>query len=157
MKGLTIIGRAEVVTFPSAGGLSLHARIDTGARTSSIWASKIEERQDGLHVWLADEEHDINKHELVFTDYSQVVVASSTGHEQLRFKVKMPIIIKHRRILASFTLADRSNQVYPVLIGRLTLNNKFLVDVSHGDALREKEKVRSKQLQKKLIVKGGLK
>ena len=36
--------------------------------------------------------------------------------------------------VATFTLADRSTQVYPVLIGRATLNGKFIVDVQKGVA-----------------------
>lgn len=150
MSDLAIIGRAEKVTFPTVGGSMLHARIDTGAKTSSLWASEVTKCDDGLHVRLADERYDAYATPLVFKHFSQVVVSSSTGHEQVRYKVKLPIIIKKRRIMATFTLADRSTQVYPVLIGRSTLNKKFLVDVSRGSPLRDEEKRRSDELQEKV-------
>jgi hypothetical protein len=33
-----------------------------------------------------------------------------------------------KTLLASFSLADRKNNVYPILIGRKLLNNDFIVD-----------------------------
>ena len=146
-KEKTIIGRAEEIHFPTLGDCSLFARIDTGAKTSSIWATNITKTLEGLRVRFADDQHDINRHEVLFTTYEKVQVASSTGHVQERYKIKLPIVIKGRRIQASFTLADRSTQVYPVLIGRSTLMKKFIVDVSTGTPLIEQEKRRSDQLQ----------
>lgn len=143
-----IIGRAEVIRFPDFGKSSLHARIDTGAKTSSIWASELSETQDGLMVRFASPTHDIYQFRKVFKHYDRVAVASSNGHVQLRYRVKLPIIIKKRRILATFTLADRSTQVYPVLIGRATLNGKFVVDVQKGTPLWAEENQRSTELQK---------
>lgn len=146
-KEKTTIGRAEKVYFPTLGSCILHARIDTGAKTSSIWATDITMTPKGLVVRFADTTYDINQHEMVFEEFEKVKVASSTGHVQLRYKVKIPIIIKGRRIRASFTFADRSTQVYPVLIGRSTLMKKFIVDVSIGVPLTEGEKRRSRELQ----------
>ena len=52
--------------------------------------------------------------------------------------------------MATFTLSDRSMQVYPVLIGRSTLNGKFVVDVSRGSPLLAEEERRSAELQKNI-------
>lgn len=150
-KTKAIIGRAEKVVFPQLGNAILHARIDTGARTSSIWATDIRETDEGLYVRFLSPNHDVYAHELKFAHYDRVRVASSMGHEQIRFKVKMPVILGGRRILASFTLADRSAQVYPVLIGRLTLSGKFIVDVSKGSPLKDEEERRSAELQENII------
>lgn len=143
-----IIGRAEKVEFSELGTV-LHARIDTGARTSSIGVLSVKETDEGLEVAFASETlAAITK---TFSHYERVVVASSMGHQQTRYKVRLTIVMRGRRIRASFTLADRSTQVYPVLIGRRALNRKFVVDVSMGSPLREKEKLRSKALQKAVI------
>ena len=69
------------------------------------------------------------------------------GHKQVRYKVKLSIVIGGRRIMATFTLSDRSTQVYPVLIGRSTLTGKFIVDVAKGNPLTEEEWRRSSELQ----------
>ncbi len=147
MKEKTIIGRVEKVTFPELQGMVLHARIDTGAKTSSIWATNIEETPSGLKVQFGYRNKKIQPMEQLFAHYDRVRVASSMGHEQVRYRIKIPIIIRKRRIYATFTLADRSKQVYPVLIGRNTLLRKFIVDVSLGSPLRDKELERSKILQ----------
>ena len=49
-KEKTIIGRAERVKFPACANAVLHARIDTGAKTSSIWATDVKETAEGLLV-----------------------------------------------------------------------------------------------------------
>jgi hypothetical protein len=146
-KEKTLIGRAEKIRFPSLGDSELYARIDTGAKTSSIWATDIIERDEGLEVRFASATHAIHEHPIIFAHYDRVRVASSMGHQQVRYRIKMPIVIHGRRIMATFTLSDRSTQVYPVLIGRATLNGKFIVDVSQGSPLLDEEKQRSIQLQ----------
>lgn len=144
----TVIGRAEKINFPVLG-FTTHARIDTGAKTSSIWALSAEEVKDGLMaVFPVPDSDDTVMH--VFPHYTKVIVSSSMGHEQLRYKVKMSAKIRKRRIFATFTLSDRSTQVYPVLIGRATLNGKFVVDVAKGYPLKEQEEARSKVLQSKV-------
>lgn len=146
----TLIGRAEKVKFPELGDLTLHARIDTGAATSSIGIVSATETPDGLQVvFMSDDES--GGAAKTFHHYERVVVASSMGHQQTRYKVRLSVVIRHRRIRATFTLADRSTQVYPVLIGRRALNQKFIVDVSMGSPLREKEQARSAALQATVI------
>jgi hypothetical protein len=72
IKSKTLIGRAEKVRFPELGNTNLHARIDTGAKTSSIWASKATETPSGLAVSFASPDHEIHAHEAVFKHYDKV-------------------------------------------------------------------------------------
>ena len=148
-KEKTIIGRVEKVSFPQFGDRVLYARIDTGAKTSSIWATVAKETEKGLEVQFAAPE--LLGQTMVFAHYDRVRISSSMGQKQVRYRVKLPISIGGRRIRASFTLADRSNQVYPVLIGRSALTGKFIVDVSIGTPLKEQEARRSAELQKNII------
>lgn len=147
MKEKTLIGRAEQIKFPTLGDSILYARVDTGAKTSSIWATSIVETPKGLLVRFASPEHDIYQYEHLFPHYDRVSVASSMGAVQVRYRIKIPVVIKKRRINATFTLADRSTQVYPILLGRSTLLHKFIVDVSIGSPLVEEEKKRSEEIQ----------
>lgn len=75
-----------------------------------------------------------------FDAYGQQVVATSMGHIDTRYTIKTVVKLKGRRIRATFTIADRSTQVYPVLIGRNVLRGKFVVDVQFGKSLKAKEK-----------------
>lgn len=143
-----IIGRVEPADFPDLDLQSLHARIDTGAQTSAIWASSARVEDGMLAVIFLGPEHPQYTGEVVyFSDYSDTMVASSNGHAEHRYKIRTVIRIAGRRIRARLTLADRSTQTYPVLIGRNVLKGKFVVDVKAGQPLVATEKQRSKRLQ----------
>jgi hypothetical protein len=134
-----VIGRAEVVKFPLLDDYKVHARIDSGARTSAVYGSAVV--RDGLlHVTFFN-----GARTKVFTEYGRQAVASSNGHIEKRFTIKMPVVLKGKRIIATFTIANRSTQVYPVLIGRNVLRGKFIVDVKKGTTLTVKEKARLQQ------------
>ena len=126
---LDVVGRNAYV---SIGGVEkVPAKIDTGADSSSIWASDIEVLEDGtLKFKLFAEECPYYTGETIESkDYKAAAVRSSNGEEQIRYRVKMPIKINGRTVISSLTLADRSRNHFPILIGRRTLTGKFAVDV----------------------------
>jgi hypothetical protein len=145
-----IIGKAEEVALPELGIDGICARVDTGAKTSAIWVSKVKETKKGLEVTFFNKESSYFDGEAhLFPTYSETVVASSNGAVERRYKVRLLIVVRDRRIRAWFTLADRSEQVYPILVGRNVLRGKFLVDVSIGtEAMREHERKRTESLKK---------
>lgn len=148
-KTLDTIGRAELIDFPKHGIIDIPARVDTGAKTSAVWASNITLKNDELSFVLFAPGSQYYSGEIIRTkDFSETVVASSVGSPQIRFKVRLTIRLRGRLIKARFTLADRSKQTYPVLLGRSALRGKFIVDVKTGTVLRDKEKARSLELEK---------
>lgn len=146
------IGRIELVSLPDLSILAVHARIDTGARTSAIWASSVQEVGDTLEVvFFGKGCEQFTGKVVIFDDYAETVVASSNGASERRYKVKLVLSMGGKRIRTWFTLADRSAQVYPILIGRRALWNKFVVDVAIGNfVLSEAEVNRSKALKRQL-------
>lgn len=139
------IGRSEYVKSPLFGeGVKVPARIDTGARVASVWASNISMTKDGkLRFRLFDKGSEYYTGEMHETeDYNISVVRNSTGQEEMRFRIKMPITIAGKKIVASFNLSDRSANSYPILIGRNVINNKFSVDVTRAKCKNEDEKSR---------------
>lgn len=154
-KDKKLIGRAERLSFPQIGVSSLHARIDTGAKTSAIWASNVHEKNGRLAVTFfgpSSEHYDGVEH--YFEKYERSMVASSNGQSEERYKIRLLVTLKGKKIRARFTLADRSSQVYPVLIGRNVLRGKFIVDVERGKPLYDAEKARSERLQSPLRKEG---
>lgn len=130
MKKKQVIAVSEQVDFLRYKALKqIPARIDTGARTSSLWASnvRVEDNIVTLSFFGPSSPYYTGKVIRVPLEGTRVVT-SSTGVEQERLIVKLPIRIHGRRIKAKFTLSDRSTQVYPILIGRNTLRGNFLVD-----------------------------
>ncbi|HTE22084.1 MAG TPA: RimK/LysX family protein [Candidatus Limnocylindria bacterium] len=147
-----LVGRAELVSFPELGGLSMAARVDTGAKVSAIAVTSVRQQGDVLEaVFFGDPAETVYR----FETYKKSLVASSTGQVERRFKVRLLVVLGGKKIRASFTLADRSARTYPVLIGRNVLLGKFLVDVKEGTAFRRKPSL--KKLQRPPTPHGNLK
>ncbi len=147
-KPAITIGRAEKVSFPEQELTDIPARIDTGAKTSAIWGSAHITDDGQLAVAFFDAQSPLYTGQVLpFAEYERIAVANSTGHVQERYKVRLLVRLDGRKIRAWFTLADRSTQVYPVLIGRNVLRGKFIVDVKKGDVLYAAERARAVQLQ----------
>lgn len=136
---MEIIGSTEYIKV--AGIDQVPAKIDTGADSSSIWASHIDMKEDGtLFFTLFDQKSPLYTGELISVDvYTARVVRSSHGDEQIRYRVELPISINGKTFTTTFTLANRSRNSFPVLIGRRTLmEGRFLVDVSKANVERKK-------------------
>lgn len=151
-KELKVVGRAERIHFPEADIYTIPARIDTGARLSAVWASRITEKDGELSFCLFGEGSELYTGRVLKTKtYETVAIASSNGHIERRYKVKLLVRLKGKRIRASFTLANRETQAFPVLIGRNILLGKFLVDSKKAHKeLKTLEKRRTKDLQSQL-------
>lgn len=147
-----VLGRVELVSFPTLDVHGVPARIDTGAKTSSIWATAIKVHDDGrisFRLFGKKSPH-YSGRRFVLPSYEETVVSSSMGTVQRRYKVRLSMRINGRRLKVAFTLADRSRQVYSVLIGRNVLRGKYIVDVTRGEPLIEAEKKRTAELRKLL-------
>jgi hypothetical protein len=128
-----IIGRTEYVWITVTGQKKVPARIDTGARTTAIWASNITER-NGVLSWEFFAPKSVFWTGKIFhiKNFDRRIVMSSTGHQETRYLIPLTLQIRKRRVRTYCTLADRAHSTFPVLVGRNTLSGKFVVDVSHG-------------------------
>jgi len=133
-EALTVVGKTTHVDLVGHAS-DVPAKVDTGADSSSVWATNIQiDEQGTLHFTLFGEGSPYYTGEAISTDdFSAAEVRSSTGHTQIRYRVAMSVRIEGKRIRAVFNLSDRSRNEYKILIGRRTLTGKFLVDVSKGE------------------------
>ncbi len=129
-KKLKIIGNSSKITV--AGITDIPAKTDTGAEFSSIWASDIAMTDDHkIQFCLFAPGNPLYTGEkITVEDFKAISVRNSTGQEHIRYRVKLPAVIRGKKMRAYFTLADRSRNNFPVLIGRRTLKGRFLVDPS---------------------------
>ncbi|HEY4651649.1 MAG TPA: RimK/LysX family protein [Pontibacter sp.] len=145
-----IIGRREMVALPILDIEEIEAKIDTGAYTSAIHCSDIHEETnaDGkrvICVELLDPSHpQYNHKKLRFAEYDLREIKSSFGEVQERYVIRTTIKLYDEEIEAEFSLSDRSDMKYPVLIGRKLLKGRFIVDVSRKN-VAQKYKIKQKQ------------
>lgn len=124
-----MIGWRERVTLPALGLSGIPAKIDTGARTSSLHGHVIEtfKRDGNTFVRFSVDWEDIELEcEAVQVDIRGIT--SSNGKVQQRYVIKTPLRIGDIEFRAEFSLADRSDMKFPILIGRTALRRKFLVN-----------------------------
>jgi hypothetical protein len=150
---LAVIGRAERIDLPKAGLFKVPAKTDTGADSSSIWASSIVQTPQGLDCVLFGPDSEFYTGETLHfepDEYEQTRVANSFGEKEFRYKVKLTVRVRGRLVRGSFTLADRSAKTYPILLGRKLLAGKFVVDVKAGEPLLKEERQKQARLKEDL-------
>ncbi len=127
----TAVGTIEKISLPEYGIEGVPAKVDTGADSSSIWASNIVEKNGELSFNLFGPTSPFFTGKEVKTrKYNHVTIKNSFGHKEVRYKVHLKLKISGRTIKTRINLANRANNRFPVLIGRRTLHGKFVVDVS---------------------------
>ncbi len=138
MKNLPHIGTIELVSLPDDHIQAVPAKIDTGADNSSIWASNIH-LKDGKLVFnfFAPGSVFYREKPVVSTAFRTTTVRNSFGHKEFRYKIRLKVKIGKRTLSRWFTLANRSRNNYPILLGRNFLKNNFIVDVSRKYVLSQ--------------------
>ncbi len=128
-----IIGRRDKADFPELQLKNIDIKIDTGAYTSSIHCEHIREKDENgikkLSFRLLDKSHpEYSNKEFVYLNYKQKLVKNSFGVSEKRFVIETVILLFGELYTSEFTLSERGEMKYPILIGRKLLNRKFIVD-----------------------------
>ncbi|MFQ5848797.1 MAG: ATP-dependent zinc protease [Candidatus Methylomirabilales bacterium] len=126
---LTIGAVEDVILLP--WNVRLPARIDTGARRSSLDARDLMVHDNEVVFTLPDQYGGL---ELRLPIIDWRVFRSSLGRQR-RPVVEMELCLGSKRFRTQVALADRSRVQYPFLVGRLALRGHFLVDVSRSKVL----------------------
>jgi hypothetical protein len=125
------IGLFAEVSFPEFGLNDVTAKIDTGAFTGALHATRIhEEKEKGERVlYFSPFDHPEDVHKT--TVFERGMVRSSNGIETERYFIETNIVLQKHRYPITLSLVDRSRMKWPILIGRRFLRvNEFVVDVS---------------------------
>lgn len=133
VKPLPIVGWRELVDLPGIALTRIPAKIDTGARTSSLHARVIDDfERDGEHLVRFAVDWDDIAHEGEAVRVDVRGITSSNGLTQHRYVIKTPLRIGTVQFRAELSLADRSDMQFPMLIGRTALRRRFVVDAGHS-------------------------
>jgi hypothetical protein len=129
----TRLGWREWVALPDWGVDHLKAKIDTGARTSSLHAFGLEWFDRNGNPWVRFEIHPWQRSTADSVIAEAAVVAtrdvrSSSGDVEHRPVVHTSLVLAGRAVTAEITLTRRDEMGFRMLVGREALRSRFLVD-----------------------------
>ena len=135
-KAKLIIGRSEYIALPKLDVDRVQAKMDTGAYRSALHYQKLSIRKtDGEEELVVTFAMGRKRKRVVFHDFHKVTVKSSTGQRTERYLISTPVTLNGLKVRTQFTLFDRSDMKHQVLLGRMFLRGRFVVDVSRKNTL----------------------
>ena len=147
-SSLPLIGWREWVGLPDLGIKRIKAKVDTGARSSSLHAFDLHHLDRDGEQWVRFSLHPVQrKVEKTIVTEAKILeyrsVRSSSGKASMR-----PVIVTNIRLLGiswpvELTLADRGAMGFRMLLGREAFRNRFVVDAGgsfYGGKPKRKKK-----------------
>jgi hypothetical protein len=135
-RGPYLIGWKEYLDLPDLGVQRLKAKVDTGARTSTLHVEQvrvIEEGADGnlleLHLG-ADPSHPARSLTAQARQLGVVSITDSSGTPELRPLISTRLVLGPVRKTILLTLTNRSAMLFRMLLGRTAIAGDFQIDVT---------------------------
>lgn len=131
-KAPMIIGWRERIALPELGLAEVHAKIDTGARTTALHATHITPfDRDGV-PWVRfhiPHAHGVYAHDCEAPLIDRRAVRNTSGVPEDRFIIRTLLVLARRRWHIQVSLADRSEMTLPIILGRTAIRRRrILVD-----------------------------
>lgn len=146
---MNILGRSDRVDLPGLGLYNIHAKIDTGAYTSSLHCSRAEVVDGVLEFVLLDDEHpEFTGMLFLFKEFDSREIKNSFGVAEQRYVIKTTVKIFDEEIVTEFSLSDRDALRFPILLGRKILRNRFYIDVAKKNLSYRKKKAKKLKIKK---------
>lgn len=132
-KQLPLIGWREWVGLPQLGIDSVKAKVDTGARSSSLHAFDVEAFDRDGTTWVRFVVHPKQRDDATTVEAEAAVleyrsVRSSSGEESTRPVILTPVRICGVEYEVELTLANRDAMGFRMLLGREAFRRRFLID-----------------------------
>ena len=127
------VGWREWVRLEDLTTTPIKAKIDTGARTSSLHAFGLALRDSPDGTVATFEVHPLQR-SAKQSDRVEIAVQgfrdirSSSGHQERRPVIRTPITLGGHRFDIDITLTSRDEMGFRMLLGRVALRNRFLID-----------------------------
>ncbi|HRH71002.1 MAG: ATP-dependent zinc protease [Flavobacteriales bacterium] len=130
------VGWLEHISLPGLGISRVEAKIDTGAYTSALHYQHLRIRtEDGIKRLVVTFQMGGQRKTKAFRSFRRVAVKSSNGETSRRYMISTQVQLDGHVARTQFTLFDRSDMKYQVLLGRKFLRGRFLVDAGRKNVL----------------------
>ncbi|HVM40121.1 MAG TPA: RimK/LysX family protein [Acidimicrobiia bacterium] len=136
-RQLTSIGWREWLALPDLGVDAVKAKIDTGARSSTLHAFEIEEFERDGAFWVAFTVHPVQRSTRSSVRAEAPLlerrwVRNSGGKEQLRPVIVTTVSLREERWPIELTLTKRDAMGFRMLLGRQAIRGRFIVDAGRS-------------------------
>lgn len=134
---LPVIGWREWIALPSLGIPHIKAKIDSGARSSSLHAFELEEFEQENEPWVRFQVHPKQRNDDFIVETEAKVLEYRSVRSSSGFAVKRPVIITQIKLLdieweIELTLANREQMGFRMLLGREAFRRRFLLDAGRS-------------------------
>lgn len=138
-----IVGSEEWCAFNSLGLPLIKARVDSGAKTSSLHAFNIQTFKRKTAPWVSFEVHPLqnDRRTVIRCEhpvFDKRTVKSSNGSTEKRFVILTPISLSGQSWDIELTLSNRDSMGYRMLLGREAMFGRILVDPSQRNLCGDK-------------------
>ncbi len=150
-SGLPVIGWREWVGLPDFGINMIKAKVDTGARSSSLHAFDLHVFERDEAIWVRFQVHPIQRKKDRLVEVEAMVhefrsVRSSSGIASMRPVIVTNVVLLGITWPVELTLASRDEMGFRMLLGREAFRRRFLVDAGnsyYSNKPKRKKKVKT--------------
>ena len=147
-SNLPVIGWREWVGLPDLGIKTIKAKVDTGARSSSLHAFHLQEFQRDGERWVRFHVHPIQRSNTEDVEVEARVLETRSVRSSSGKASERPVIVTNVHLLGltwpvELTLANRDEMGFRMLLGREAVRRRFLVDAGksyYGGKPKRKKK-----------------
>lgn len=124
------IGWREVVGLPDLGIAELHAKIDTGARTSALHAVDLDVEDVDGQLWVSfaipqPGKHGAERHRASVVDHR--MIKNTSGVPEHRYVVRTTLVLGRRHWHIEVSLADREQMGLDMILGRTAIRGRRIL------------------------------
>ncbi len=133
MSKLTMVGNQEWCHFTQLNIPAIKARVDSGAKTSSIQATDITTFKKNKEVWVRFNIQPLTENRSISIECEAKVtgtriVKSSSGVPEKRYVIKSPVTLGNETWEIELTLTNRDTMEFKMLLGRQAMEHKIVVN-----------------------------
>jgi hypothetical protein len=137
LREIRTVGWKEYLDLPELGVFRLKAKVDTGARTSTLHVDSLkvlEVLPDGTEMVEILVSPDRRRPNVWVRTQARVIkrmrVVDSGGHPEVRPVIETELVLGPVRKRILLTLTNRSGMLFRMILGRKALESDFRVDVA---------------------------